>query len=151
KPWKMSITSAVGGRYLAPPSPSMFDTHKERLMRSLDVAHTAYYRAGTFGGPSLYFHLRALEAGKSDDLDQFTEPVYALLAAWGMHRMGRGGSKMLEFEDFHASMKPLWPTVLSLQHADPDELGESGWRDLGQVFRGIRCMATGTSLVGNSK
>jgi hypothetical protein len=129
----------------------MFETHQERLLGSLDAAHAAYYRAGTFGGPSLYFHLRALEAGKAADLHRFADRVYALLAAWGMHRMGRGGSKMREFEDFQASLKPLWPTVLSLQQATPDELGAGGWQDLGRVFRGIRCMATGTSLVGNSK
>jgi hypothetical protein len=129
----------------------MFETHQERLLQSLDVAHAAYYRAGTFGGPSLYFHLRALEAGKAADFGRFAESVYALLAAWGMHRMGRGGSKMREFEDFQTSLKPLWPAVLSLQQAAPDDLGERGWRNLGEVFRGIRCMATGTSLVGNSK
>jgi hypothetical protein len=121
------------------------------LLQSLDVARAAYYRAGTFGGPSLYFHLRALEAGKDADFVRFAESVYALLAAWGMDRMGRGGSKMREFEDFETSLKPLWPGVLRLQQATPENLGESGWRDLREVFCGIRCMATGTSLVGNSK
>ena len=129
----------------------MFETHRERLLQYLDVAHTAYYRVGTFGGPSLYFHLRALEAGRDADFGRFAENAYALLAAWGMHRMGRGGSKMREFEDFEASLKPLWPAVLRLQQATPENLDEAGWRELSVVFRGIRCMATGTSLVGNSK
>jgi hypothetical protein len=129
----------------------MFETRRERLLQSLDVAHAAYYRAGTFSGPSLYFHLRALEAGKGGDCGRFAESAYALLAAWGMHRMGRGGSKMLDFEKFEASLKPLWPAVLRLQQATPDNLDEAGWRELREVFRGIRCMATGASLVGNSK
>lgn len=129
----------------------MFETHRERLLQSLDGAHAVYYRAGTFGGPSLYFHLRALEAGKDGDVGRFAESVYALLAAWGMHRMGRGGSKMLEFEQFESSLKPLWPAVLRLQQATPENLGESSWRELREVFHGLRCMATGTSLVGNSK
>ncbi|GFO83396.1 MAG: hypothetical protein A49_30230 [Methyloceanibacter sp.] len=124
---------------------------RERLLQSLDVAHAAYYQAGPFGGPSLYFHLRALEAGKDANLARFAESTYALLAAWGMHRMGRRGSKMREFEDFEASLKPLWSTVLSLQQATPESLSEAGWREVSEVFRGIRCMATGTSLVGNSK
>jgi len=129
----------------------MFETHRERLLLSLDVAHAAYYRSATFGGPSLHFHLRALEAGKDGDLGRFTGSVYALLTAWGMHRMGRGGSKMREFEDFEASLKPLWPVVLRLQQATPENLGDAGWRELSKVFCGIRCMATRTSLVGNSK
>jgi hypothetical protein len=129
----------------------MFERQQQRFLQSLDVAHAAYYRAGTFSGPSLYFHLRALEAGKDADFERFAEMVYALLAAWGMHRMGRGGSKMREFQEFQASLKPLWPSVIGLQKVAPDELGEKGWRDLNAIFRGIRCMATATSLVGNSK
>ncbi len=117
----------------------------------LDAAHDAYYRSAVFGGPSLYFHLLALRAGKDGDFGRFAEAVYALLTAWGMHRMGSGGSKMREFELFEASLKPLWPVVLSLQQASPDSLDENGWRDLGKVFREIDCMQTKTRLVGNSK
>ena len=129
----------------------MFETHRERLLQSLDVAHAAYYWAETFGGPSLYFHRGRLRRRRTADFGRFVESVYALLAAWGMHRMGRGGSKMREFEDFEASLKPLWPAVLRLQQAMPENLGEAGWRELSEVFCGIRCMSTGTSLVGNSK
>jgi hypothetical protein len=129
----------------------MFETHRQELLQTLDEAHAAYYQAALFGGPSLYFHVRALEAGKEGNFSQFSESVYALLAAWGMHRMGRGGSKMRAFEEFRASLKPLWTTVLSLQQATYNDLDETAWQDLSKVFCGIRCMATGTSLVGNSK
>ena len=129
-----------------------FDSHREQLLQAIEMAHAAYYRSEVFGGPSLYFHHRALHASKQGNFDQFAESVYALLAAWGMHRMGRGGSKMREFDDFQASLKPLWATVLTLQKASPDSLNqEDGWRDLRNIFIGIRCMASGTSLVGNSK
>lgn len=129
----------------------MFEKHRELLLQSLDAAHAAYYRAETFGGPSLHFHLRALEAGRAADFDKFVENVYAVLVAWGMHRMGRGGSKMCEFEQFKASLEPLWPTIVKLQRATPEDLDEVGWEQMGTVFRGIRCMATRTSLVANSK
>jgi hypothetical protein len=129
----------------------MFERQREELLESVAAAHAAYYAAGIFRGPSLHFHLRALEAGKARDLPRFTESVYALLAAWGMHRMGRRGSKMVEFEEFQASLQGVWTTILRLQQANPETLNESAWCDLGQVFRGVRCMATGTSLVGNSK
>lgn len=58
---------------------------------------------------------------------------------------------MREFEDFRASLEPLWPTVRHLQQVTPTDLDQGGWRDLRDIFCGIRCMATGTSLVGNSK
>jgi hypothetical protein len=94
----------------------MFEAQRERLLKSLDVAHEAYYRAETFGGPSLCFHLRALEASNASDFEDFVESSYALLAAWGMHRMGGRGSKMCEFEQFETSLKVLWPTILKLDN-----------------------------------
>lgn len=129
----------------------MFEVQQERLLQSLDVAHGAYYEARPFGGPSLHFHRRALAARTDADLEPFAEMAYALLAAWGMHRMGPRGSKTLEFETFKASLKPLWPTVLRLQQAKPEDLDESGWREMSRVFDGIRCMESASSLVGNSK
>src|SRR5262249_11769972 len=55
----------------------LFESHDERLLQSLDAAHAACYRAGSFGGPSLHFHLRARAAGKSADFGRYTESVYA--------------------------------------------------------------------------
>jgi len=58
---------------------------------------------------------------------------------------------MREFEDFGASLQAVWPLALRLQEKTPDNLNEPDWPDLRTVFCGIRCMASGTSLVGNSK
>ena len=35
------------------------------LLENADRYHDAYYRAETFGGPSLYFHQRALDTRQS--------------------------------------------------------------------------------------
>lgn len=99
----------------------------------------------------MHFHLRSLEAARAQDFERFAEYVYAVLASWGMHRMGPGGSKMREFEEFRASLQVVWPAALRLQDKTPGNLNESDWPDLKTVFCGIRCMASGTSLVGNSK
>lgn len=129
----------------------MFEDQRNRLLTSLDAAHDAYYQAEIFGGPSLHFHLRSLEAARTQDFERFAEYVYAVLASWGMHRMGPGGSKMREFEEFRASMQVVWPAALRLQEKAPGDLNETDWSDLKTVFCKIRCMASGTSLVGNSK
>jgi hypothetical protein len=129
----------------------MFDNQRSRVIQALDAAHAAYYSAEVFGGPSLYFHQRALDASAGKNLVEFADYVYALLAAWGMHRMGPGGSKMRDFQVFSASLQSLWPTILRLQDRSPNVLDESDWNDLKIVFTGLRCMASGTSLVGNSK
>lgn len=129
----------------------MFDDQKCRLIASLDEAHESYYRSEIFGGPSLYFHLKSLEAARAKSFQAFTEYVYATLAAWGMHRMGPGGAKMRAFDEFQSSVGDIWSLALRLQNKTPDKLNVSDWSDLRTVFCTIRCMASGASLVGNSK
>src|SRR5262245_38673645 len=56
----------------------LFESHYKRWLQSLDGAQAADYRAGSFGGPSLPFHLRARAAGTSADFGRCTESVDAL-------------------------------------------------------------------------
>jgi hypothetical protein len=130
---------------------SRFSGHCQRLLETLELAHAAYYQAETFGGPSLYFHQKALEAASIPNLDRFAECVYATLASWGMHRMGQGGSKMCDFGPFYDSLKAGWPLVLALRSKHPKELTVADWSSLQALFGGIKCMQTATLLVGNSK
>jgi hypothetical protein len=114
-------------------------------------AHEHYYASEVFSGPSLYFHHRALDSAEAGDLHSFAEYAYAVLASWGMHRMGRGGAKMRAFEEFRGSLAGVWPLLRDLRAAAPVSMDAATWDGLERAFRSIRCMATGTSLVGNSK
>jgi hypothetical protein len=129
----------------------MFDKQRNRVLGELDLAHQSFYHTEIFGGPSLHFHLKSLDAAKERDLDRVAESVYAVLTAWGMHRMGPGGSKMCEFGKFRASLQAVWPIVIPLQIKTPDTLTESDWSSLQGVFSEVCCMASKSSLVGNSK
>lgn len=129
----------------------MFNSQREQLLENLNAAHAAYYQAETFGGPSLYFHLKALDAARKLEIDRFAEYMYATLASWGMHRMGQGGSKMCDFDTFQASVRTAWSLVASLQSKRPEDLNADDWRGLRDIFTGVKCMRTATSLVGNSK
>ena len=71
--------------------------------------------AATFAGPSLHFHLRSLDAVRTNDFERAVEYGYATLTSWGMHRMGPGGSKLREFGKFRDSLRIVWPVVLQLQ------------------------------------
>ena len=58
-----------------------------------------------FAGPSIYFHKRSLEECKKNFLnDSHIEYIYATLASWGMHRMGKTSTKMKSFIDFKNSI-----------------------------------------------
>ena len=58
---------------------------------------------------------------------------------------------MCEFAKFRASLEVVWPIVASLRAKTPDSVAESDWDMLRNIFSDICCMASKTSLVGNSK
>jgi len=129
----------------------MFDEQKRHLIDSLDAGHNAYYAGEGFDGPSFSFHSKSLEAAKAKDLGRFVDCSYAMLVAWGMHRVGSRGPKMVEYDEFEKSLREAWPYVLHLQHKTPITLSQADWEALECVFRILRCMSTRTSLVANSK
>lgn len=78
--------------------------------------------ARRFGGPSIYFHDRTLDRLRSfgsptDALldDGFVESLYAVLTAWGMHRMGSRGARMAEFAVFRDSLRVQVPAISKLE------------------------------------
>jgi hypothetical protein len=78
--------------------------HFAGFVQTFDGAHL-------FTGPSTYFHHRTIERLRAHALpsealsdDIFLESLYATLASWGMHRMGRSGARMSEFRDFKKSI-----------------------------------------------
>ena len=121
------------------------------VLENADSFYAAYHRAATFSGPSLHFHQRALETRHSPASLTHLEHVYATLASWGMHRMGRGGSKMCAFEDFRVSVEGLEKRINRAQALVPGVIDETDWKVLKEIFLGLRIMASKTLLVGNSK
>ena len=128
--------------------------YQDKIKDILDNAkeyHHAYYQANTFRGPSLYFHLRALETRQSTDIKTHLEYVYATLSSWGMHRMGKGGSKMQSFDLFRQSIEQLQDKIKKAQSFDFHKMDNGKWSDLKEIFENINIMASNTRIVGNSK
>ena len=121
------------------------------VLANAESYHRAYYKAETFRGPSLYFHQRALQTRQSANALLHFEYIYAVLASWGMHRMGKGGSKMDRFDAFRQSVESLKDKIAEAQQFSPQNMSTENWVVLRAIFRGIKVMASGTSLVGNSK
>jgi len=65
--------------------------------------------------------------------------------------MGRAGSKMQPFTLFEQSMTAVRHEIEELSQCAPQELSEQNWQTLELVFKTIRVMASGTTIVGNSK
>ncbi|MCK4828690.1 hypothetical protein KA005_73850, partial [bacterium] len=121
------------------------------ILVNTEKYHSAYYRAEKFKGPSLYFHRRSLEARRTEKFETFLEYIYATLASWGMHRMGKGGSKMQSFEVFIESIMSVESLIDEAESFDFRNIQSIDWFLLEKIFRNISVMASGTSLVGNSK
>lgn len=115
-----------------------------------------------FAGPSLYFHCRAIDLRRTHvscaDLladERFLEYVYAVLPAWGMHRMGRQRAKVVDFEDMVASFRSAEPAIDRLwsldlrttSSEDAPTISEEIWR----VIAALRVSRSETRIVAGTK
>lgn len=117
------------------------------ILNNLDGANAAFNAIDRFNGPSLYFHRRALE---ETDSHKKMEMTYATLVAWGMHRMGQNGAKMLPFNEFSCSMQDLESSFNDASRLTTENV-ELQWSLIDEIFRSIRVTANESILVANSK
>lgn len=79
--------------------------HSPILEKLRDYYTLSQKVSNEFGGPSIYFHRKALEWREKDFLsEKHIEYIYAVLTSWGMHRMGKRGAKMPSFDVFKESV-----------------------------------------------
>jgi hypothetical protein len=124
------------------------------ILANADTYHDRFYDAykdRIFGGPSLHFHRQALKALQSGLRAHALEYIYAVLPSWGMHRPGKGGAKMLSFEDFKDSITELRSEIRRARQLCFSSLREEDWQVLRDIFLEIKVMKTGVKLIGNSK
>ena len=121
------------------------------ILRNAETYHQAYYQSKVFGNPCLYFHIQALKTRQDPTSAKHLEYVYAVLIAWGMNRLGKGGSKMKDFDTFSKCIQQLEDYILKAQSFDCFSMDEEKWSILEKIFKGIQVMESNSSLVGNSK
>jgi hypothetical protein len=68
-----------------------------------------------------------------------------------MHRMGRRGAKMHDFDVFNRSITALSDPIAQAASYDCQSLNEEEWAVLHRIFYGLEVMASDIHLVGNSK
>lgn len=129
----------------------MYEENRSLVLRALQSNYAAFYKGVVFAGPSLHFHLAALDASRRGNVGDFATNSYAMLASWGMHRMGPKGAKMGHFEDYFASIRQIWPTVTTLRSVGPAQANEEIWETLRSCFSSLRVMRSSSVLVAHSK
>lgn len=58
---------------------------------------------------------------------------------------------MQPFDIFRRSLEPLKARIAEAKEINPQNMSQRDWAVLSEIFQGIKIMASGTSLVGNSK
>lgn len=123
--------------------------------------HKEFYEIQIFSGPSRYFHKKTIKLRKKIKRKDFNvdsktcvaylESIYATLVSWGMHRMGKGGPKMVDFDEFKKSIKGISSDIQCVWDKKLQDLSEDILCKLKDIFKEIKIMKTNRNLVGNSK
>ncbi len=141
----------------------------ERARRNVDELIGGFTRyvdtfeaSEAFPGPSLYFHERALDQRRlHEDVEslladeRFFEYMYAVLPAWGMHRMGNQAAKVGRFDSMVTSfqscrplLESLWPRrITDIPVTDVESVTGTVW----EVISQLRVSTSGTRIVAGSK
>lgn len=118
--------------------------------------------AGLFTGPSLYFHSKTIErlrqhptatAAINDQL--FRETLYATLTSWGLHRMGPGNARLVDFAAFEHGLIQAAPKIkrlasLSITTLRADEVPRVTG-DLWAIIHSLKVGVGETRIVSGSK
>jgi hypothetical protein len=134
----------------------------ERLVAGFSAYVDVFEASGAFVGPSVYFHERAIERRRMHDSVQsmladrlFLEYVYAVLPAWGMHRMGSMSAKVDDFEAIASRLSMLADPLESLWHRrithlpgdDALTTANTAW----EVIEALRVSTSSSQIVAGSK
>ena len=125
----------------------------------------AYYlrefeKRAVFGGPSVHFHVRAIErrlthgSVASAVRDQeLLELIYAMLTSWGMHRMGPKGAKLVNFEPFCDGVRRQSAILEEIESAVINDVGDVGavTDKIWTAVSDARLSASGTQIVAGTK
>ncbi len=134
----------------------------EQLIADFAGYVAAFEARQAFPGPSLYFHLRAIERRREHhtassllDDNLFLEYVYAVLPAWGMHRMGPQAAKVADFRQITTALREtapalqqLWPLrITTLSGQASREAAIIAW----DVIAHVKVSTSRTQIVAGSK
>ncbi|UVT18407.1 MAG: hypothetical protein H8K03_11185 [Nitrospira sp.] len=92
------------------------------LVREFEIYCDEFDNAGLFSGPSVYFHNKTISLLRKYQSPcqvlqdkEFYESLYATLASWGLHRMGPGKTKLVNFDQMVNILQGLESDIRHLE------------------------------------
>lgn len=127
-----------------------------------DCLHAFESSEKLFSGPSRYFHLKTIGLlAKHRSVvdafydDRYLNSLYAMLTAWGLHRMGPGNAKLRDIEDIRKSLIANADRIRVLQNLRLSDLGEPQMQrvraEIWEVLSALKVSRARAFLVANSK
>jgi hypothetical protein len=87
--------------------------------------------------------------------DAFLDHLYAILASWGLHRMGPGNAKLGDIDELKASFRAQASEIEQVQQLQIDQLDSDKVREVAEaawaIMASLRVGIGPTLLVANSK
>jgi hypothetical protein len=111
--------------------------------------HSYFYSTNyknNFKGPIIHFHTRALSSEGQEKL----EMTYAMLVAWGMHRMG-GGAQMNDYATFIESSADLLMDIEQFKDKTIETITDFEFINFEIVFNKLKPMYSNKKIVAFSK
>ena len=126
-------------------------------MKFVNMANQSFKEQSS--GPSLYFHQKCIKLALSKNSKEFlskehVESIYAVLPAWGMHRMGRDVmAKVPDFKIFSRSILKHRGLFLRLRDKKitDNNLECVLKKDILKIFKELQGSISEAKLVANSK
>ena len=103
-----------------------------------------------FGGPSIYFHKEAIKEIEIDFLGKrHIDMIYAMLPAWGMHRMGeKSKTKVVDYDKFILQIDRI---KLYLNDLKDRHISEITAQDILTLLKELHISISDAFLVSSSK
>lgn len=103
--------------------------------------------------PCAFLAARALRA--AIESDEFIELLYATLTAWGMHRMGVGNAKLVEFDEFTDGLHRRKEAIAALDGQSLPQLSRGDLKattsQVWNIVEGLKLSVANVRIVANSK
>lgn len=134
----------------------------DALIGTFSACVERFERSSAFPGPSLYFHERALEQRRNHPDaaslladTQFLEYVYAVLPAWGMHRMGNQKAKVVDFHVMVDSLRAMTEAIQGLWTGRITSIADDAVAEVSNqvwnIIAGLQVSQSETRIVAGSK
>lgn len=114
-----------------------------RLTSAFTTYVSTFTNSKRFSGPSTYFHSETIrmlrdtyqyDAASAIRDDTFLDSLYATLACWGLHRMGKPTNQMVERECFVDTIRKQEDSIRKLQGKQIEGLSEEEVDDYGKAL-----------------